>query len=177
MKIIFIDVDDTLRTHKNMFFSQRVSGDLDVYSVALLQRACEFTGAKIVCISSLFNAAVKPHKAEFVELMTEAGFDIDTHLHDDWSPRESDQEARGAIVDRWLARHPDVTHAATLDDERVLRDGAPHPSWVHVEEHKGLQADHMYRVMELLDADPGAFFQYCRQRPMRFSGLALPLRP
>ncbi len=176
-KIIAIDIDDMMRTFKNVYFSARVSGDLDVYSTMFLQRACEFTGAQIISISSLFNRSVEAHRREFFDLLAEAGLDTVEHIHTDWCARDDDSEARGDILDRWLGDHPEVTHIAALDDENVLRAGEPHPAWVHVQEGKGLLPDHFDKVMHLLNADPGAFFDFCHERPLRFSATPVARKP
>lgn len=117
MKILFLDFDGVIRVPVDW-----ETADGHDYCPDLLRRIAwivRSTGAMLVtCSERRWMDGRDKIMAELEPWLPEAVF------HADWqTPREPRE--RWAQIEAWLARHPEVTRYAILDDEPMHYDGAP----------------------------------------------------
>lgn len=101
-KIVFTDIDGDYNTPA---MRQLADEAVDMTRVLEVRAICEAHGALVV-ISSSWRAN---HPAEAQAL----GFP----LHEDWRTESRDDRDRGAEVNEWLSRHPEVTQWVIIDDK------------------------------------------------------------
>jgi hypothetical protein len=104
MKVIFLDFDGVIVTAHTRYHSG------DMYCVHLLNRLIKETGAKIV-VSSMWRTGRTVE--ELRTLLTEWGVEGEVI---DKTPVDHGV-IRGVEIDRWLAKHPEVTSYVILDDD------------------------------------------------------------
>lgn len=87
----------------------------DPYAVLMITQLAAFSDAKIVISSSWRN--LSSDKQSFETVFQDLGFDP-ALLHDDWrTPTFAGEKGREEEIKDWIARHPEITHFVTLDDE------------------------------------------------------------
>lgn len=106
MKILFLDVDGVLIPARN-YFSNRYAYQFDPLAVEAVKRICKRTGAQVV-----MNTAWNATPPELRHLCLSAEFP----LSNDWQTEYPVCE-RWEGITGWLAKHPDVTTWAVLDDD------------------------------------------------------------
>lgn len=161
MKIIFLDIDGPLANDLT-FMQFGTYQKYDVTSCEILNSICKLSGAKIVITSTnAYNRA--ECREEIYSSLHQAGLDT-KHIHDDWSVRgaayqddnrtNGKERSRTNLVKRWMLRHPEMSHSAIIDDDKVGL-----PNFVEVSSYNGIMAEQFYKVAQYLDFDIGRVFQ------------------
>lgn len=151
MKIIFQDVDGPLIPGR-MYYAKHAtySHDLgaflyDPVAVGMIRELCRKHGAKVV-----YNTA---HNEEDFNLMRYKARvnDMEDLLHDDCRTdfvlnQEDEIPSRRAAIERWLARHPEVTSWVVIDDESNI-----HPTrQVTIDFNLGMTINSFFKAEEIL---------------------------
>lgn len=158
MRILFLDLDGVLVTARSQF-AQRSPNAVDREGVAMLQAVAEEARARFV-ISSTWREG-ETHLS-FQRRFDEIGIAADL-LHEDWATPVLGGD-RQREIDDWLARHPEVTHYAIVDDGVGLDDASRH--LVRTEFDDGLQFRHALMICALLGVDAEA---WCGKAGVKFT--------
>lgn len=151
MKIIFQDVDGPLIPGRLYYKkSARYNAELgafvyDPVAVGMIRELCEQHDAKVV-----YNTA---HNEESFDLMRYKARvnHMEDLLHDDCRTdfclsAEDENPSRRAAIERWLARHPEVTEWIVIDDERNI-----HPTrQITIDFDLGITIANFLRATEIL---------------------------
>ena len=156
-KIIFLDFDGPL-SNPRIILSLGDDNEFDPVAVGALNNLCEATGVKIVCSSTRTMAGNDKNFQKTRALLTSAGLDP-CHLHEDWCCFYSMNTSRKTHISQWLAKHPEVTHYAIVDDERVRL-----PNLVRVTEMDGLLVRHFEKLAKILDFNVMDIFNKAREK-------------
>jgi len=157
-KVIFLDFDGPLSNPRVILYAGNDNA-IDPVALGALNNLCEATGVKIVCSSTRTLAGHAENFEETKRLLQEAGLDL-KHLHEDWSCFYSDKTTREEHIRKWLHHHPEVTHYAIIDDEKIkLRKHL-----VRVTEMDGLQVQHFEKLAKILDFNIIDVFNHARNK-------------
>ena len=133
MKIIFLDIDGVLTSHRTAIaFGWYPTGlsdlksKIDPVALALLQGICRGSDASVV-ISSTWRKFLRRE-----ELQVALGLPII-----DVTP-VLDGMRRGNEIDAWLTRHPEVTHYCIVDDDTDMLPEQKRDHFVHINEREGI---------------------------------------
>jgi hypothetical protein len=110
-KILFLDIDGVLNTHRTPLTSDGFLG-IDPYMVILLDRIIQATGCKIVLSSSW---RLHPESLETVKKTVCEIYDV--------TPSSQGLSSRGTEIKQWLDAHLEVTKFACIDDNTDFLDG------------------------------------------------------
>lgn len=149
-KVIFLDFDGPLSNHRVTF----ATGDMkafDPVTVAMLNKICELTEAKIVCTSTRAPLNNPDSHGNTIRRFTEARLNLG-HLHEDWSCRYDNRPREGHIT-KWLAEHPEVTEYVAVDDRPCAVKNL-----IRVDPYNGLTVQDAIRILEVFRVDPQKFF-------------------
>lgn len=144
-KVIFVDVDGPLSPIRCYVLGQLPGAGgsmkcMDPVAVATVVSLCRRSGAKVVVSSSWRGWG----KEKCLGLFARNGIGLEW-IHEDWStPRNAGAVREGEIKD-WLARHPEITHHAVLDDGVLDL-----PNLVRVSTHDGILFEHQRELERLL---------------------------
>jgi|GEM_PF-1883168 len=141
-KIIFLDFDGPL-TNSRTALCYGGMFHFDPISIGGIGNICEVAEAKIVCTS--IRARADSHY-KTLALFKEAGLNP-RHLHDDWSSQTM-RNTRESQIETWLARHPEVTHYAIIDDDTVNL-----PNFIRVDVYDGILRNNFEKIAKCLDID------------------------
>ena len=108
MKVIFLDIDGVLISMEDIART-RDPQLITPEKVALLNKVCEKTGARVVASTTWRR------DERFRDLLKEAGFT--RSFCDDWRT-DLDNNPRGIQIRNWLARNDDVESFCIIDDDR-----------------------------------------------------------
>lgn len=153
MKIIFLDMDGVLCTHR-AFFAQGEFGimrALDREAVQLLNVLCEISDVEEVryVLSSTWR---KYNTREWMESHLKS-FGWTGSFHDDWATK-SLNGIRGLEVNEWLSRHSEVTNYVIIDDDSdFMEEQKSHFVQTHV--YDGISFDNFIRAVNILHGDDG----------------------
>jgi hypothetical protein len=136
-KVIFLDVDGVLTSSRDNGFR-----DFNLHVVHWLRWLCEVSGAKIVLSSTWRHS----HFKGFWETI------FGEHVHEDWETPASRERFRGDEVNAWLAKHPEVTTIAILDDDADFHDDQK-KSLILCDPHNGMLFDHIMELRDILKVD------------------------
>jgi hypothetical protein len=156
-KVIFLDFDGPISNPRSILCTGSET-PFDPIAVGALSNLCEATGVKIVCSSTRTFASSQRSREETEALLTAAGFDL-KHLHPDWSCFYDSGTSRRTHIKQWLAKHPEITHYAIIDDENVKL-----PNLVRVTERDGLLMRHFEQLARILDFPIIDIFKTARQK-------------
>lgn len=148
-KVIFLDIDGpmipaTMHLIDNMCSWQRRFPET---TVAVLERLCERTGAKIV-FNTTHNRSMEGVPDIEVALM-DHNFSGE-HIHPTDPKTAYPRAPRRCAVEDWLAAHPEVTHWVALDDARFTDD----ERLIWVDPDAGLHIGHLNLAIEKLGGEP-----------------------
>jgi len=106
MKVVFLDIDGVLVTDTCHVweFSREAIENLEVI--------LESSGCQIVISSSWAHRG----RDTVIEKFQKNGFDLEPHLHEDWTSQDWSLADRRDEVCKWLSKHPEVTGYAVIDD-------------------------------------------------------------
>lgn len=150
MKVIFLDIDGVLNSHRTcMAFKgfpapsdnpKRGWDKLDPIAIKLLQRVCERSNA--VCVlSSTWRLGVDRKWLD--KLQKYLGVSIIDKTREAY-------DKRGYQIKDWLDSHPEVTHYAILDDDSdMLEDQMG--NFVKTTHEDGLSYQNHVDLIEILD--------------------------
>ena len=174
-KIIFLDFDGPL-SNGRVTLAYGDNQAMDPVICRALNHICEASGAKIVCTST--RAVLAPgHRDETMHCFEQAGLDI-RHVHHDWSCNDDNGGNRYRQIEQWLARHPETTHYAVVDDERVIDlQKRHHPKMVKTSMVDGLRMSGIRRIADLLDFDIIEAFHAARGNVKSLNQFVLPFEP
>lgn len=149
-RVLFLDIDGVVlsgrelwRTHNNRY--------LPPEKIALVKEVCDRTGA-IVVVSSTWR-----YSDETKDALAFAGL----HLHSDWRTPTALMrgslfiaDRRGAEIQQWLNRHPEVDGYAIVDDDG---DMLPHQlsRFVQTPFEDGIDRPHVEALVTCLSAAQG----------------------
>lgn len=148
-KVVFLDIDGPMIPASYFLVDNLASWHRRFPSttVAVIQRLCERTGAKVV-----FNTT---HNIPFdgvddIDVALEKqGLDRE-HIHaTDLQTKYPDLE-RGLAVKEWLFRHPEVTHWVALDDVKFTDD----ERLIWVDPDAGVHLGHLNEAIGKLGGRP-----------------------
>lgn len=151
MKVLFLDIDGVLNSHRTVYafggFAHGLSPEavamFDHVALALVRNLCRTSGAGVVLSSSWR----KLHP--WAQIGTALGLPII-----DATP--SLGTIRGAEIDAWLQLHPEVTHYAIVDDDSdMLPKQSAH--FVQTNARDGLTMTNFEELCAILEADPWVF--------------------
>lgn len=118
-----------------------VVSKFDPVAVALLNEVLEQTGAKLVISSTWGKLGIETVRPT----LEENGISWSL-VHDDWVTPRKLTSTRSQEIKMWLAKHKEVTHWASLDDEKLDLDIKN----VHVSFDDGMLMQHYHKLLELL---------------------------
>ncbi len=156
-KVIFLDFDGPLSNPRVILYGGNDNA-IDPVAVTALNNLCEATGVKIVCSSTRTIPGHQGNFDETVAMLAAAGLDP-KHIHEDWSCFYDLSTSRKTHIKQWLAKHPEVTHYAIIDDEAVGL-----PGMVRVTDMDGMQVKHFEKLAKLLDFNLMDVFNHAREK-------------
>lgn len=146
MKVLFLDIDGVLNTHKSTLLhgslfinSPDVAKKLDPYASLFLKRLTQH-GVQIV-LSSTWRIGTRFHQEK------EKAFDfpiLDRTCHYPFP-----KAVRGDEIQTWLNEHPEVTHYAIVDDDSDMLE-AQLPCFVKTRATEGLTWFNMEKICQIL---------------------------
>lgn len=148
--VLFLDMDGVVlsgqelwRTHNNRY--------VPLEKIALVRSVCEQTGA-VVTVSSTWR-----YSDETADLLRFH----DIPLHSDWRtpfPKQTGNviagATRGSEIAKWLARHPEVTNYAIIDDDSDMLPEQKH-RFVQTSFETGIEQQHADMLVTLLKSAEG----------------------
>jgi hypothetical protein len=138
MKILFLDIDGVLLPGE-LLWSSRNPRALCEDRCLMLRGVLEATGATVV-VSSTWRFFPDTHERL-------SGL---FNIHEDWATKRSPVGAgRGAEIDEWLSRHPEVTQYVILDDDSDMLEHQLH-RFVHTKFATGLLPQHVEEIRCLM---------------------------
>lgn len=144
-KVVFLDIDGPMIPASYFLVDNMASWNrkFPTTTVAVIQRLCERTGAKVV-FNTTHNMPFKGIDDIDVALEKQ-GLDRE-HIHPtDLATKYPDIE-RGLAVKEWLARHPEVTNWVALDDVKFTDD----ERLIWVDPDAGVHLGHLNEAIERL---------------------------
>jgi len=152
MKIIFLDIDDTLITRRSAtakgWFSRKegleYSDLVDPMTVEMLNRLMEIDPATKVVINSAWT--VSHGRDEVMSMLRKGGFEGE--FHEDWGTPY--RNFRGDRIDQWMAKNPGVASYVILDDSCNYYFDQP---FVCIEGLNGMMVQEFYKAAEYLYGD------------------------
>lgn len=147
-KVIFLDIDGPM-IPATMFLINRMASwerEFPATTIAVINRLCENTGAKVV-FNTTHNTSIVGVK-DIEEAMVDAGFKRE-HLHPSDLKTEYPVVPRDQAVIRWLADHPEVTHWVALDDAKFTAD----ERLILVDPDAGLHVGHLNLAIDQLGGE------------------------
>jgi hypothetical protein len=148
-KIIFLDIDGPM-IPATMILVDRMASERRLFpptTIAVLNRLCSATGAKIVLNTSHSESAAPVPTIE--EALVSHGFKTDYfHLSD--RKTEYPRMPRHEAVKDWLGRHPEVTDWIALDDSRFTDE----PNLIWIDPDAGLHLGNLNEALKRLGAKP-----------------------
>ena len=144
-KVIFADVDGPLSPIRCYVLGQLPGAGgsmkcMDPVAVATVVNLCRRSGARIVVSSSWRGWG----KEKCLDLFARNGLGLEL-IHEDWATPHNAGAVRAGEIKDWLARHPEVTHYAVLDDGVV-----DVPNLVRVSTQDGILFEHQRALERLL---------------------------
>lgn len=109
MKILFLDIDGVVNTHRT---PQTDGWPIDPYCAFLVGKIKLDTGCEVVLSSSW------RHSPEGIEIVKKKV----VPLLGCTTTERSGEESRGTEIEKWLKAHTEVTRYAILDDNRDMLD-------------------------------------------------------
>lgn len=144
-KVLFLDVDGPMiptRAWRLPGNVSKIHKQFDPCAVANILYVLETTGAKIV-LSSTWGRVYD--WADILHWFNESGIAPRAFHADAITPRFAEHTDRVIEIKAWLARHPEITHYAVLDDDTVDL-----PNFVKVSVRNGLMYEHVEELLTLL---------------------------
>lgn len=142
-KILFLDVDGVICTRRShLAFGKEGSGwfHWDPVGCAAIIKACA-KGVRLV-VSSTWRKDM--HKDELDANFKTHGF-LPEYLHPDWRTRDL-MRGRGADIDDWLARHPEIQNYKILDDDSdMLEHQLSH--FIQTDGEEGMTSDNIKKLL------------------------------
>lgn len=169
--VIFFDFDG-VGTTKLSVFATGSAFALDPTVMRIVQNLCKAANAKLVCSS---NRAGLDKKDSVLNLLTEAGFDHENYLHDDWScsyqntylnPTDTEKSAaiRTENINRWRTEHPEVKNYVAFDDLLLKLTNL-----IHIrDKNNGLKAEHIEEACALFRIEQNAVIKAANPKAPRF---------
>lgn len=148
-KIIFLDIDGPM-IPSYMYLIDAMCSFNRIFPqgpIAVLNRLCKETGAKIV-FNTTHNSPWKDVPDIEVAIVNHS-LNPD-YLYTDDLKTYYPQYPRDLAVKDWLRRHPDVTDWVALDDVRFTED----ERLIWIDPDAGLHLGHLNRAVELLGGNP-----------------------
>lgn len=151
-KIIFLDIDGPM-IPATMFLVDRMASYNRTFpctTIAVMNRLCEDTGAKIV-----FNTTHnRPFDgvADIEVAIVSAGLNA-AHLHPSDLKTAYPDLRRASAVKAWLMRHPEVTDWIALDDANFTDE----PNLIWIDPDAGLHTGHLNQALVKLGGKPCFF--------------------
>jgi hypothetical protein len=147
VKVIFLDVDGVLNSHRSVFafggygndFTPKSMKRFDHCALGLIRRACKETGA-VICFSSTWRLGRTPK---------ECADGLDLPIIDKTPDTPG---IRGKQIKEWLDAHPEVEAYAIVDDDSDMLDEQK-PFFVHTDHRNGLLFDDYKKLIALLGAE------------------------
>lgn len=116
MKILFLDIDGPIISFKGYYHTKSNIVAFDDYTLDLLTKLCMETDAQIVITSQ--KRIGKDRLFSQLE-----GVRFPKHLlHEDWCVDIFPSANRSEEIRAWLARHQEIDHFVSLDDETLDED-------------------------------------------------------
>ena len=166
-KIIFLDFDGPLSNARTVL-ALGDEGFFDPVAVQALNHICAASGARVVCTSTRTHPDWEEGFIKAVRFFDVAGLDL-KYLHPDWSCCTDLDMPRKDHIRQWLKHHPEVTHYAIVDDEKVgLR------CTVRVSQIDGMNHNDFEKIAACLDIDLCAAFNEARKQTGRSPQYSLP---
>jgi len=152
-KVIFLDIDGVLNSHRGNLFADEF---IERAAVKAIDQLCQMTGAKIV-VSSTWRLGRHNNCMHFAEMMRVMGFTGRIYYHEEnWRTKSITEKGkrtlRGDEIKEWLSRHPEVTHYVIIDDDTDMLDEQL-DNFVHVDYMEGFGARNYYRAAKILGED------------------------
>lgn len=150
MKIVFLDIDGVLCTHRShMAFKGPKSAfmqHLDPVGVKLVESLCEESGAEIV-ISSTWSEF---HDMQsMLAILMNAGFSF-PNFHNNWKTIKSHKYShRGEEIAQWMKMHGKPDHYVIIDDDDRLLDSQKE-FWVQTTMNDGLTYEGYKKALKIL---------------------------
>lgn len=146
MKVLFLDIDGVLNSTRTCVAHGGYPHDFtemrafDRVAIKLLQRMCDSAGVQVV-LSSAWRIT---HSAkEAADALGLPIIDVTPNLG----------TKRGEEIAAWLAKHPEVTDYAIVDDDSDMLPGQMH-RFVHTSGHEGLTWQCFSQLCGLFCASP-----------------------
>ncbi len=151
-KVIFLDFDGPiLNARVALAVGEGLWSTPDPVACQLIARVCE-AGVGIVVSSTWRNLTEGVRKT--VHDVLEEG-KLTKYVHPDWrtinAPYDQYPESRDARpyeIQEWLARHPEVTDYAILDDDHFNWTPEQEGKWYKCNGHNGLMAGEMIHLLD-----------------------------
>lgn len=174
-KIIFLDFDGPV-SNARVTLAYGDDDHMDPVAMRCLNHICAASGAKIVCTAT--RAVLGEwNRRDCLRRFEQAGLDI-SHVHHDWSCNDDNGGSRYEQIEKWLKDHPEVTHYAILDDERVAdRNKMTHPKMVKAHMYDGASSNAFRRIAMLLDFDLLHAFNAARAENRDIHQFVIPFTP
>lgn len=148
-KVLFLDIDGVVLSGEELWGSHN-NRYLPPHKMALVKEVCDRSGA-IIVVSSTWR-----YSDETADMLRHGGLALHTDWRTDW--RNDTQgsiiqgQRRGVEIGRWLARHPEITAYAIVDDDNdMLFEQLPY--FVKTPNATGIDRDHVETLVSIL-VDP-----------------------
>lgn len=141
-KVIFLDIDGPMIPLR--CYVGNLAGapeQFDPLAVRMLNHLIALSGAKIVMSSAW---AVGGYS--YINRVLQENGIHPKHLHKDWITPRDGKYSRQEEIQRWLDKHPEVTHYAALDDDPVDRL----PGGVQIDFEDGFRIADFRKAVKLL---------------------------
>lgn len=165
MKIIFLDMDGVLCTHR-AHYAQGGHGlmqVLDREGIELLNVLCEISDVEEVkyVLSSSWRGV---YSREWMETHLKK-FGWTGQFHDDWATKRLHLHGpRGMEVNEWLSRHSEVTKYVIFDDGTDFLEEQK-PFFIHTHVYDGISFRNFEKAVSVLHGD---FFEATARRRHRY---------
>lgn len=166
MKVLFLDIDGVLNTHKTRLLhgdvfinTVGVKDKLDPYGSLFIKRLSQY-GIQIV-LSSVWRSGVR-----FVE-EKEKAFSFPIIDRTPWYPFPG--SIRGDEIKLWLDAHPEVTHYCIVDDDSDMLEEQK-PFFVQTKHQEGITFEDMEKICKILGFNVWELTKY-RKDPESIKGL------
>lgn len=145
MKIVFLDIDGVLCTHRSCVRQQGLMQILDTVAVSMLAKMLIETKAKLV-LSSTWR--LHHDQQSMTAILQNAGM-YDVPWHQNWKTPELSVGGRGDEIYQWCLRHGTPEKYCIIDDDRDMLPEQM-PSYVNCRSWNGFMWEDYTLAMKIL---------------------------
>lgn len=145
-KIIFLDIDGVLNSHRSMY--AWCNTNLDPVAIDLLEALIKETGAIVVISSTWRGQGCDKWRQEIIDDIPM----LHEHLHDDWYTPWISVCKRGVEIQEWLDVHDEVIYVIIDDDDDESHPPNQMTNFIKVIPEYGLSHFDYEKALKILGA-------------------------